>query len=450
MRILPIIGVAIAAVVILIAMTFFRVDERQQALVLQFGQVKQVITEPGLAWKVPLIQNVVFYEDRILPLGTSALEVTPADERRLIVDAFARWRIVDVIEFRQSVQTEANATQRLERILNAALREVLGAVSSKDVLSPERSVLMTRIRDAAREEAEALGVRIIDVRIRRADLPEQNLQATFDRMEAERQREAADERARGEERAQEVRATADRAAVEIVSDARRQSEIIRGQADAERNAIYAQAFGRDEEFFAFYRSLSAYETALKGENSTLVMSPDSEFFDYLRTDRGQFATVPEQPVVVPGEGAASDVGQTSPGDAAAGGDDATATEPEPVVGAPDEETASEQVERILESADKLNEDIREIERGTATAQEGTLPGSAEPDGSEEAGSEAPAEEEPAEEEPAEEEAAGSEEETGEATEGPAETVSETVDGVTVTRTVGSGDEETETETETSN
>jgi membrane protease subunit HflC len=285
MRILPVIAALVAVTVIGILSSVFIVDERKQALVLQFGQVKQIKTEPGLGFKIPFIQEVALYEGRILPLETSALEVTPADERRLVVDAFARWRITDVVEFRRAVQTESAALPRLERILNASLREVLGSVNSADVLSPERTVLMTRIRDSARARATNLGIEIIDVRIRRADLPEQNLNATFGRMNAEREREAADERARGKERAQEVRATADREAVELVSEAQRQAEVIRGLSDAERNAIYASAYGRDPEFFAFYRSLKAYERALKGTNSTMVISPDSEFFDYLKSDK---------------------------------------------------------------------------------------------------------------------------------------------------------------------
>jgi membrane protease subunit HflC len=283
-RILPIIVVAVFLIVIGVLSSIFIVDERQQALVLQFGAVKQIKTEPGLGYKIPFIQDVAYYESRVLPVETSALEVTPADERRLVVDAFARWRITDVVEFRQAVQSEAAALPRLERILNASLREVLGSVESADVLSPERTVLMIRIRDSARAQATNLGIEIIDVRIRRADLPEQNLNATFARMNAEREREAADERARGKERAQEVRATADREAVELVSEAQRQAEVIRGLSDAERNAIYAGAYGKDPEFFAFYRSMRAYERALKGENSTLVISPDSEFFDYLKSD----------------------------------------------------------------------------------------------------------------------------------------------------------------------
>lgn len=287
MRRLPIIIGVVAVAIVGLLSSVFIVDERKQALVLRFGEVRQEISEPGLNFKVPFIEEVAYYEGRILPLETSELEVTPLDERRLVVDAFARWRITDIRLFRQAAQTEGAASRRLQRILNSSLREVLGSVPSADVLSPERTILMTRIRDSARDQALDLGVEIIDVRIRRADLPEQNLAATFNRMNAEREREARDERARGAERAQEVRATADRQAVELVSDAQRQADIIRGEADAERNGIFASAFGRDEEFFAFYRSLSAYEKALTSDNSTLVISPDSDFFDYLKSDRVQ-------------------------------------------------------------------------------------------------------------------------------------------------------------------
>jgi membrane protease subunit HflC len=244
---------------------------------------------PGLYLKIPLVQEVVYYEDRILPLDTDPLEVTPIDDRRLVVDAFARWRIIDPVQFRQAVQIESAALPRLERVLNAALREVLGSVPSDAVLSAERAALMERIADVARENSRNLGIEIIDVRIKRADLPDENLEATYRRMNAEREREAADERARGQERAQEIRATADREAVELISDAERQADEIRGQADAERNRIYAQSFGQDPEFFAFYRSMRAYERSLKGDTSTLVISPDSEFFEYLKSDS---ATLP--------------------------------------------------------------------------------------------------------------------------------------------------------------
>jgi modulator of FtsH protease HflC len=274
----------VAAAIALSAL--FIVDERENVLVLQFGQVKQVRTDPGLGVRIPFIQEVVRYDARILGLQTEPLEVTPLDDRRLVVDAFARWRITDVERFRQAVGMEGiRAAQiRIDRIMNAAIREVLGAVPSGAVLSDDRVILMNRIRDLARREAGTLGIEVIDVRLTRTDLPDQNLAATFARMRAEREREAADEIARGNEAAQRVRALADRTVVELVSSARRESEIIRGEADAERNRIYAEAFGQDPEFFAFTRSMTAYERALNRQNASMVLSPDSEFFQFLRTD----------------------------------------------------------------------------------------------------------------------------------------------------------------------
>ncbi len=261
----------------------FVVDERQKALVLQFGQIRDIKEDPGLSFKLPFIQQVVRYDDRILSLDTVPLEVTPLDDRRLVVDAFARYRISDVVKFRQAVGTGgvSSAEVRLERILNAALREVLGSAQSNEILSAERVELMGRIRDAAILEAQNLGVEVVDVRIKRADLPSQNLAATFQRMNAERERMAADERARGNEAAQRVRALADREAVEIVSAAKRDAEKIRGEADAETTKIFAKAFGRDPEFYAFVRSLSAYENSLTEKNTSFVISPTSEFFNYI-------------------------------------------------------------------------------------------------------------------------------------------------------------------------
>ncbi|MFL4471911.1 protease modulator HflC [Tateyamaria armeniaca] len=278
-------------VVILAALglsSIYIVDEREKGLVLQFGRVVAVKEDPGLAFKIPLIQEVVRYDDRILSRDIDPLEVTPLDDRRLVVDAFARYRIVDVNQFRQAVGAGGIvfAEDRLDSILRAETREVLGSVSSNDILSSDRAALMLRIRNSAIAEARALGVEIIDVRLKRTDLPSENLDATFERMRAEREREATDERARGNEAAQRVRAQADRTVVELVSDSERQAEIIRGEADARRNAIFAEAFGEDPEFFEFYRSLTAYERALRGDNSTMVMSPDSEFFNYLRSDQG--------------------------------------------------------------------------------------------------------------------------------------------------------------------
>jgi membrane protease subunit HflC len=275
-------GLVIVAGIVLSSL--FVVDEREKALVLQFGQVKQVKEDPGLGFKIPLIQQVVSYEDRILSLPTQPIEVTPLDDRRLVVDAFARWRIVDLVEFREAVGSggEQVAKSRLDSIINAAIREVLGSVPSTSVLSADRTPLMNQIRALARREAAALGVDVIDVRLTRTDLPEQNLAATFARMRAEREREAADERARGGEAAQRVRATADRTVVEVTSEARKQAEIARGEADAERNSIYAEAFNRDKEFFAFTRSLDFYARSLRASTSSLVTQPDSVYFDYER------------------------------------------------------------------------------------------------------------------------------------------------------------------------
>ncbi len=281
---LPIIAILVAAVL----SSIFIVDEREKALVLQFGRVVAVKEEPGLAFKIPLIQEVVRYDDRILSRDVDPLEVTPLDDRRLVVDAFARYRIADVNQFRQAVGVGgvATAENRLDSILRAETREVLGSVTSNDILSSDRAALMLRIRNNAIAEARALGIDIIDVRLKATDLPSQNLSATFDRMRAEREREATDERARGNEAAQRVRAQADRTVVELVSEARREAEIIRGEADALRNNIFAEAFGRDPEFFEFYRSLTAYQRALQGENSSMVLSPDSEFFNYLKSPTG--------------------------------------------------------------------------------------------------------------------------------------------------------------------
>ena len=282
--ILRILSIFFAAIIFLAYSAIFVVDERQKALVLQFGQVRDVKEDPGLAFKLPFIQQVVRYDDRILSLDTMPLEVTPLDDRRLVVDAFARYRIINVVQFRQAVGTGGilTAEGRLERILNAALREVLGSVNSNAVLSADRIELMTRITDAAKTESKGLGIEIVDVRIKRADLPNQNLAATFRRMQAERERMAADERARGQEAAQIVRAEADRKSVEIVSGAKKEAEIIRGKADALTTKIFADAFGRDPEFYAFTRSLMAYEQSMTGANTTMVISPDSEFFDYIK------------------------------------------------------------------------------------------------------------------------------------------------------------------------
>jgi len=305
-------------VVMLLAMaSIYIVDVRQRALVLRFGEVVAVRDTPGLGLKLPLIDRVVKYDGRILGLPTEPMEVTPADDRRLVVDAFARWQITDPVRFRRAVGSGGIgfAETRLSGIMTDTIRAVLGAVPSTAVLSQDRTSLMNQIRDSAREEAQALGVNVIDVRLTRTDLPQQNLEATYDRMRAEREREAADERARGGEAAQRVRAAADRTVVEVTSEARRRAEIVRGEADATRNAIYAEAFGRDPEFFAFTRSMTAYERALRGDTSSIVLQPEGEFFSYLRSD-GLAPFTAAAPAATTGAPAAGEAAPAPAGDGA--------------------------------------------------------------------------------------------------------------------------------------
>lgn len=291
MKKLPALFIGLIVIAVVVLSSVYIVDERQKALVIQFGQIKAVKEDPGVAFKIPLIQNVEYYDDRILSLDTAETEVTPSDDRRLVVDAFARYRIVDVVKFKRAVSTGGlrKAEADLNGIIIDRIRAVLGAdgVTSNTILSAERTVLMQQVTTQAGTRAAQLGVEILDVRLKQTNLPEQNLDATFARMRAEREREAADERARGEEAAQRVRAGADRTVVELESDASRKAEITRGEADAERNRVFADAFGADPEFFEFYRSLNAYRAGLSGNTTTMVISPDSEFFDYLKSSDGR-------------------------------------------------------------------------------------------------------------------------------------------------------------------
>jgi len=281
------------AVTVVGLMSLFIVDEREKVLVLRFGQIKQVITDPGLGFKFPWLDQVVRFEDRILQLETPLIEVTPADDRRLEVDAFVMYRIADIVQFRQALGAggEREASIQLNDILDGQIRAVLGAdgVTSNAILSPERANLMESIRVAAQVRAKDLGLDVVDVRLRQTNLPEQNFDATLQRMIAEREREATDERARGREAAQRVTAVADRTYEELLSEARKDGLIIEGEADAERTKILAQAFGADPEFFDFYRSLRAYETSITAENSTLVIPPDHEFLTYLQSSSPRVA-----------------------------------------------------------------------------------------------------------------------------------------------------------------
>ena len=281
------------AVTVVGLMSLFIVDEREKVLVLRFGQIKQVITDPGLGFKFTWLDQVVRFEDRILQLETPLIEVTPADDRRLEVDAFVMYRISDIVQFRQALGAggEREASIQLNDILDGQIRAVLGAdgVTSNAILSPERANLMESIRVATQVRAADLGLSVVDVRLRQTNLPEQNFDATLQRMIAEREREATDERARGREAAQRVTAVADRTYEELLSEARKDGLIIEGEADAERTKILAKAFGADPEFFDFYRSLRAYETSITAENSTLVIPPDHEFLNYLQSSSPRVA-----------------------------------------------------------------------------------------------------------------------------------------------------------------
>ena len=258
----------------------FIVDQRQQALVLQFGEPIRIIQEPGLNFKIPFIQQVVRFDKRLLDYDNAPEEVIASDQKRLVVDAFARYHIDDPLKFYQTVGTEFALRPRLGSVINSTLRQVLGTEPLQEVVSEKRGDLMMRIRDLVRVEASDFGIRVEDVRIKRADLPVANSEAIYRRMQTERQQEAAELRAKGAEEAQKIRAEANRQKVVIVAQAERDSQILRGDGEGEMNRIFADAFGRDPEFFSFYRSMQAYQAALSGDDTTMVLSPDSDFFRY--------------------------------------------------------------------------------------------------------------------------------------------------------------------------
>lgn len=272
---------AVAVVVLLVLFSmFFTVDQTEQALVLQFGRPIRVITTPGLQVKLPY-QDVVKYDRRILDFDPPAEEVIASDQKRLVVDTYARFSISNPLQFYQSVGTEAVARARLASIITGALRRVIGNVELQAVVASKRAGIMLQIRDEVNRQAKGLGLDVVDVRLRRADLPEENSQAIFDRMKSERQREAAGLRAEGAQRAQEIRADADKQRIEILADAQKQAQILRGEGDADSIHIYADAYNKDRAFFAFYRSLEAYRKGLSGSGTTLVLTPDNQFFNVL-------------------------------------------------------------------------------------------------------------------------------------------------------------------------
>ncbi len=274
--ILPIILVIAAAAFF----SIFIVKEVNQAIVLQFGDPKRIITKPGLNFKLPFIQNVVFLDKRILNLDAPPEEVIASDQKRLIVDAFARFQITDPLKFYISVGNERVARSRLSTIINSRIRSVLGTQRLQTLLSEDRTKQMSLIQEGVNNEAEKFGIKIIDVRIKRADLPQANSDAIFARMQTERNREAKEFRAKGAEMAVTITSTADKEVTVILADAQKKSEIMKGEGDGQRNKIFADAFGQDPQFFAFYRAMQAYEKALIGGETSLVLSPDSEFFKF--------------------------------------------------------------------------------------------------------------------------------------------------------------------------
>ena len=274
-------GAAAIVVVAIASTSLFTVQQTQQALVLQVGEPREVVTTAGLHFKLPWpFQNVLYLDKRVLNLDLPAEEVIAQDRKRLVVDAFARWRITDPLRFYQALTDEDLANVRLTPILGSNVRRILGNQTFAAVLSGQRAKLMLDIRDGMNADAKGFGIQVVDVRIRHADLPQQNSDAIYRRMTQERVREANGYRAQGEQISQEIRSKADRDATVIVAEATRQAEITRGEGDGEKNRIYAQAFGQDPDFFAFYRSMGAYQTSLKGDNTTVILSPDSEFFRY--------------------------------------------------------------------------------------------------------------------------------------------------------------------------
>ena len=263
-----------------IYLSLFTVKEINQAIVLQFGDPKKVIAKPGLQVKIPFIQNVVFIDRRILSLDPPPEEVIASDQKRLIVDAYARFKIVDPLKFYISVGDERVARSRLATIINSRLRGVLGKQSLATLLSEDRSKQMDIIQDDVNNEAKNFGIEIIDVRIKRADLPQANSEAIYKRMQTEREREAKEFRAKGAEMAVTITSTADKEVTVLLANAKKQSEIMKGEGDGQRNKIFAQAFGKDPSFFAFYRAMQAYEKALIGGDTSLILSPDSDFFKF--------------------------------------------------------------------------------------------------------------------------------------------------------------------------
>ena len=286
-RLATILAILLVILGILGYSSVFSVHETEQALVLQFGNPIRTVQDSGLNFKTPFVQDVKFMEKRILDFDAPPVEAVAADKKRIVVDAYARFRISRPLKFYQTVNNEVTARNRLAPIINSSMRNVIGRVKLEVLLSAKRDELMLEIRRLVNDEATKLGIEIVDVRIKRADLPEANSQAVYELMRAERKRIATEIRAEGAERSQKITATADRERTVLLAVAQRQSEITRGEGDAQRNNVFANAFKKDPEFFVFYRSLQAYRTALQSDDTTMVLSPNSDFFNYFGNSYGR-------------------------------------------------------------------------------------------------------------------------------------------------------------------
>ncbi len=292
-RTLAILGIVVLVAGIIAFSALFTIHQTQQALVLQFGEPKRVVKEAGLHAKLPFIQNIVFLDKRMLSYDGGGEEVIASDRKRLVVDSFLRYRIDDPLRFYQTVGNELVARQRLNALLTSSLRQVIGTVPLQSVLTGERAQLMAQIAQRVNAEAKDLGISVADVRIKRADLPEANNQAIYARMKTEREREAREFRAQGAEISQRIRSRADREKTVLLAEAQKQAQILRGEGDGNAVRIFAEAFGTDIDFFTFYRSMQAYRGSLGGEDTTMVLSPDSDFFRYFGSmlgEGGQFGT----------------------------------------------------------------------------------------------------------------------------------------------------------------
>jgi membrane protease subunit HflC len=300
----PVTGIVTLLLLLIVAVvaysSLFTVQQTEQVLVVRLGKPVDIASDPGLHFKAPFIDTVIPVDKRILDLENASQEVIAADQKRLVVDAFARYRIKNPLQFYQSVGTIQAANLQLSQLLNASLRRVLGEVTLIQVVRDEREALMARIREQLDKEAESYGIQVVDVRIRRADLPEQNSQAVYKRMTTEREREAAEFRAQGGQKAQEIRSNSDREVTVIIAEANSKAEQTRGEGDAERNRMFAEAYGKDPDFFAFYRSMSAYENGLRSGDTRYLLRPDSDFFRYFSAPSGKPAGASTAPPTASG------------------------------------------------------------------------------------------------------------------------------------------------------